>query len=152
MPWPADVPAADPVRCPATTVEVSTSAAAATALRDAAPGTVIGLADGMYDGTFTAAAQRHRVRRPSGCAAAGDAVLRGPGTDDGTVLHLAAGPVLAAGRVHRPRGPEGRHGRRHQRHACIQDLTVTEIGDEAVHLRAHSTDNVVRGLTVSDTG
>ena len=34
----------------------------------------------------------------------------------------------------------------------VQDLTVTQIGDEAVHLRANSTDNVVRGLTISDTG
>ena len=36
--------------------------------------------------------------------------------------------------------------------SVIQDLTVTQIGDEAVHLRTASTDNVVRGLTISDTG
>jgi nitrous oxidase accessory protein NosD len=36
--------------------------------------------------------------------------------------------------------------------SVIQDLTVTDIGDEGVHLRTASTGNVVRGLTISDTG
>jgi hypothetical protein len=34
----------------------------------------------------------------------------------------------------------------------IEGLTVTHIGDEAIHLRAFSTDNIVRGNTISDTG
>ena len=113
LPWPANLPAADPVHCPAATVEVSTSAQLQTALRDAVPGTVIDLADGTYDGTFTAAASG-TAAAPIWICGGRDAVLRGPGTDEGFVLYLRAGPVLAAGRVHRPRGPEGRHGRRHE--------------------------------------
>ncbi len=54
VPWPADLPAAESIRCPATGVEVSTSAELRTALRTAVPGAVIGLADGVYDGMFTA--------------------------------------------------------------------------------------------------
>ena len=36
--------------------------------------------------------------------------------------------------------------------SILQDLTVTDIGDEAVHLRSASSGNVLRGLTISDTG
>ncbi len=34
----------------------------------------------------------------------------------------------------------------------LQNLLVEQIGDEAVHLRTGSTKNVVRGLTIRDTG
>ncbi len=34
----------------------------------------------------------------------------------------------------------------------LQGLLVQQIGDEAVHLRGHSTRNVVRGLRISKTG
>ena len=36
--------------------------------------------------------------------------------------------------------------------SVVQGLTVTQIGDEGVHLRTASTGNVVRGLTISHTG
>ena len=36
--------------------------------------------------------------------------------------------------------------------SVIQGLTVTGTGDEAIHLRTHSTDNVVSRNTISDTG
>ena len=150
VPWPADVPAADPVRCPAPVVQVSTSAQLGTALRDAAPGTVIGLADGVYDGMFTASASG-TADAPIWLCGGPDAVLRGPGTDDGTVLHLDGV------RYWRLVGFTVREGQKGvmadgTRDTVLQDLTVSRIGDEAVHLRKNSTDNVVRGLTVSDTG
>jgi hypothetical protein len=150
LPWPANVPAADPVHCPAATVEVSTSAQLQTALRDAAPGTVIGLADGIYDGTFTTAASG-TAPAPIWLCGGRDAVLRGPGTDEGFVLYLQqvrywrlVGFTVREGQ----KGvmADGTHD------TVVQDLAVTQIGDEAVHLRANSTDNVVRGLTISDTG
>ena len=150
LPWPAGVPAADPVRCPAPVVRVSTGEQLRTALRDAAPGTVIGLADGEYDGTFTASAQG-TAQAPIWLCGGPGAVLRGPGTDDGTVVHLDGV------RYWRLVGFTVRDGQKGvmadgTRDTVLQDLTVTEIGDEAVHLRRHSMDNVVRGLTVSDTG
>ena len=37
-------------------------------------------------------------------------------------------------------------------YAGAERLTVSRIGDEAIHLRDNSTDNVVSGNTVSDTG
>jgi hypothetical protein len=150
LPWPAGVPAADAVRCPAPIVQVSTSAQLRTALRDATPGTVIGLADGVYDGTFEASASG-TAEAPIWLCGGSNAVLRGPGPDDGTVLHLDGV------RYWRLVGFTVREGQKGvmadgTRDTVLQDLTVTEIGDEAVHLRKNSTDNVVRGLTVSDTG
>jgi hypothetical protein len=150
LPWPADLPAAEPIRCPATGVEVSTSAALRTALRTAVPGAVIGLADGVYDGMFTASGSG-TAEAPIWLCGGADAVLRGPGTDNGTVLHLDQV------RYWRLVGFTVREGQKGvmadaTSDGVIQNLTVTEIGDEAVHLRAHSSRNVVRGLTVSDTG
>jgi parallel beta-helix repeat protein len=150
VPWPADVPAADRIHCPDSVVEVSTSEQLHAELRNARPGTVIGLADGVYDGTFTASTTGTAQAPLWLCGGAG-AVLRGPGTDDGTVLHLEhvrhwrlVGFTVREGRKGVMADGTG--------DTVIQNLTVTQIGDEAVHLRANSTRNVVRGLTVSDTG
>jgi hypothetical protein len=150
LPWPAGVPAADPVRCPAAVVEVGTSEQLRTVLHDAAPGTVIGLADGEYDGTFTTSASG-TAQAPIWLCGGPGAVLRGPGPADGTVLHLSGV------RYWRLVGFTVREGQKgvmadSTRDTVIQDLVVTQIGDEAVHLRANSTDNVVRGLTISETG
>ena len=54
--------------------------------------------------------------------------------------------------LHGAQRPEGRDGRRPRRHRRRRRLTVTEIGDEAIHLRDGSTDNVVRGTRHRDTG
>jgi hypothetical protein len=152
--WPAGLPVADPVACPAPTVRVSTTTELHAALRDAGPGTVIDLADGVYDGTFTASGAG-TVEAPIWVCgdgnSTGHAVLRGPGTDDGTVLHLQQA------RYWRLVGFTVREGKKgvmvdDTSDSVLQDLTVTEIGDEAVHLRTHSAGNVIRGLTVSDTG
>ena len=148
--WPAGLPAAGPVTCPDPTVRVGTAAELEAALRDPAPGTVIGLAPGVYDGTFTASG-RGTADAPIWLCGPRDAVLRGRGTDDGMVLHLqqAAHWRLVGFTVR-----EGKKGVMVDETAdsVLQDLTVTEIGDEAVHLRTNSTANVVRGLTISDTG
>lgn len=150
VPWPAGLPASDQVRCPGATVEVMTSGDLTTALRAAEPGTVIVLADGTYDGTFTAAASG-TAQEPIWLCGSPNAVLRGPGPDAGTVLHLQqvahwrlVGFTVRAGK----KGvmADGVSA------SMLQDLTVTEIGDEAVHLRSASTGNVVRGLTISGTG
>ena len=58
LPWPAGVPAADPVRCPAPVVRVSTGEQLRTALRDGARVA----ADGLYRGEQ----QIRRVARGEG--------------------------------------------------------------------------------------
>ena len=148
--WPPGLPAADPVTCPPATVEVRTAEELQAALDDARPGDVIALADGTYEGEFTASAQGTEEEPVWLCGSA-DAVLQGPGTDDGFVLHLQG---VAHWRLVGFTVREGKKGVMADgtTSSVLQDLTVTEIGDEAVHLRTGSTDNVVRGLTISDTG
>ncbi len=150
VPWPAGLPAAGPVTAPAATVAVSTAAQLQAALDTAAPGTAIALADGTYEGEFVARA-RGTAEAPIWLFGSADAVLRGPGTEEGYVLHL---DQASHWRVLGLSVREGRKGVMVDRttHSVLQDLTVTSIGEEAVHLRTHSTDNVVRGLRISGTG
>lgn len=147
---PAGLPASDPVTCPPVTVEVRTADQLQAALDGARPGDVVGLADATYEGEFTATAEGTEAEPVWVCGGPG-AVLQGPGTDDGFVLHLQG---VAHWRLVGFTVREGQKGVMADgtTSSVLQDLTVTEIGDEAVHLRTGSTDNVVRGLTISGTG
>jgi hypothetical protein len=148
--WPAGVPAADAVTCPAPTTTVGTAAELTAALAAATPGAVIGLADGTYDGQFAATASG-TAEQPIWLCGGPDAVLRGPGTESGIVLHLQQ---VSHWRLVGFTVREGQKGVMADgvSGSVVQGLTVTEIGDEGVHLRSASTGNVVRGLTVSHTG
>lgn len=148
--WPAEVPAGEPVVCPPVTVEVATAGALQAALDAAAPGGVIGLADGTYAGEFTASTDG-TPEAPIWLCGGPDAVLVGPGPDDGIVVHLKQ---VADWRLVGFTVREGEKGVMADgvTGSVLQDLTVTEIGDEAIHLRTASTGNVVRGATISDTG
>jgi nitrous oxidase accessory protein NosD len=131
-------------------VEVADADALQRALDEAAPGLVIRLADGRYEGTFTATAAA-RPDAPIRLCGGRGAILDGGEVDDGYTLHLSGashwhllgftvtggqkGVMVDAGVGHR-----------------IEGLLVTSVGDEGVHLRTHSTDNVVIGNTIRDTG
>jgi hypothetical protein len=164
--WPAGLPASDPVTCPAPTASVSDAAELRAALADAAPGTVIALADGTYDGQFTASTSGTAEQPIWLCGSSGSstgrspaadrpdksgAVLRGPGPGTGVVLHLQR---VAHWRLVGFTVRDGQKGVMADgvSASVVQGLTVTGIGDEAVHLRTASTGNVVRDLTISDTG
>jgi len=144
------LPVDTPVTCPAATVTVRTSEELLAALGAAGPGTAIALADGTYDGEFTAGGQG-TAAAPIWLCGSANAILRGHGTTEGTVLHVqqAAHWRLIGFTVR-----EGQKGVLADAvtDSILQDLTVTEIGDEAVHLRSGSSRNVLRGLTVSRTG
>jgi Right handed beta helix region len=148
--WPAGLPATDAVTCPAPTVEVNTPGQLQAALDAAVPGAVIGMADGVYDGTFSATTSG-TAQAPIWLCGSKDAVLQGSGTDNGVVLHLRQ---VTQWRLVGFTVRDGQKGVMADQvtDSVIQDLTVTDIGDEAVHLRTASTANVVRGLTISDTG
>ena len=131
-------------------VEVSDADALQAALDDAAAGQVIRLADGTYEGNFVATAQA-TPDAPILLCGSRDAVLDGGEIDSDYTLHLQGasswhllgftvtggnkGVMVDAGTGHR-----------------IEGLLVTSMGDEAIHLRTNSTDNVVVGNTVRDTG
>ncbi len=139
-----------PVDCPPPTLVVSTADALQDALAQASPGTVIGLADGTYEGEFAGTAVGS-AQTPIWLCGSKKAVLRGPGIGSGVVLHLSRAAnwrVLGFSITGGQKGllTDGVTA------SVFQDLNVSQIGDEAVHLRSGSSDNVVRGLTITGTG
>lgn len=141
----------DRVSCPATpTVEVSGADRLTEALGKAAPGDVIHLAPGTYTGAFVTA-RSGTADAPIWLCGTVDAVLEGEGIRSGYVLHLD-------GATHwRLVGFTVRNGQKGVMadgtvSSVIQGLTVDTIGDEAIHLRRHSTDTLVIGNRVGNTG
>ncbi|GER22256.1 hypothetical protein NCCP1664_07530 [Zafaria cholistanensis] len=136
--------------CPEATVTVATDGELHNVLEEPEPGTVIVLADGVYEGNFTGTGDGTADRPITVCGSA-RAILDGGGIEEGYVFHLdqAAHWVLQGFTV--------RNGQKgvmadEVTHSVIRGLTVTDTGDEAVHLRKFSTDNRVLGNTISDTG
>ena len=147
---PAGLAPYDPIDCPPPTVSVGTAAQLNAALASAAPGTVIAMADGIYDGEFTATAGG-TAQAPIWLCGSKQAVLRGRGIDHDAVLSLQQV------RQWRLVGFTVRDGQKGVladgvTASTMQDLTVTEIGHEGVHLRSGSSGNVLRGLVISATG
>ncbi|NTW42171.1 MAG: hypothetical protein HGA44_20220 [Cellulomonadaceae bacterium] len=143
-------PTSDDSVCPAPTVRVSTADELESALEAAGPGTVIGLAAGTYEGHFVATASG-TADEPARLCGPADAVLDGGGQSKGYVLHLDGAQhwVLHGFTVRNGQKglvADGTVG------TTISGLTVYGTGDEAVHLRKNSTDNLVTGNTISDTG
>ena len=120
------------------------------ALDAARPGRTIRLAAGTYAGNFVATAQG-TPDSPIRLCGNRDAVLDGGDVDGGYTLHLQkASHWQVLGLTVRGGGKgvmvdEGTGN-------LIQDLLVTSVGDEAIHLRTDSTDNAVVGNVVRDTG
>lgn len=145
------LPSDDPVTCPDATVEVSDAASLEAALDEVGPGDTIALADGTYDGHFVTTASGTADEPVFLCGSA-DAVLDGGDVEeDGYTFHLdgaehwrLVGFTVTGGQ----KGvmADGTVG------SVIQGLTVTGTGDEAIHLRRNSTDNLVLDNTISDTG
>lgn len=138
------------VTCPAPTATVSTTDELRTALAAAKPGDVIVLADGTYTGNFTATAAGRADRAIFLCGGAGAALDAG-GIKEGYVLHLDGAAYWRVVGITVRNGQKGVMLDRTQ-HSVLQGLTVETTGDEAVHLRRGSSDNVVRDSTVRDTG
>ncbi len=140
---------ADPT-CPGATITVRDADGLTAALRAARPGTAIHLADGTYTGKFVADRTGTRAQPIFLCGGPG-AVLDGDGVRGGYVLHL---DHVAYWRVV---GFTVRNGQKgvvadSTQHSVIASLAIHDIGDEAIHLRAHSSDDIVAHNTISGTG
>ncbi len=144
------LPDSRPVTCPQATVQVSDANGLEKALEEARPGTVIELADGTYGGKFVTSVSGTADQPIFLCGGAG-AVLDGENIKGGYVFHLnhathwrLVGFTVTNGQ----KGvmADGTVG------SVIQGLTVHTIGDEAIHLRNFSTDNVVLQNKISKTG
>jgi nitrous oxidase accessory protein NosD len=141
-------PRSGPVECTGDTV--STAEDLSDALSAARPGDSIRLEPGTYSGEFVATAAGTEAEPITLCGP-DDAVLDGGGTDKGYVLHLdgAAHWVVSGFSVQNGQKGVMADG---VTDTLIENLSVSTIGDEAIHLRNFSTDNTVRGNTIRDTG
>jgi hypothetical protein len=142
-------PSVAPASCPAGTL-VSTAAELTDALSAATPGAVVVLADGRYAGTFTIAASGTAAEPITLCGASG-AVLDGGSIDSGYTLHLQGASNWRLEGFTVTGGQKGvmLDGSSSN---VLTGLTVTRTGDEALHLRAGSSDNTVQDSTISTTG
>ncbi|MCB2413293.1 right-handed parallel beta-helix repeat-containing protein [Demequina sp. TTPB684] len=136
--------------CPAATVTVESAIQLHEALDGAEPGDVIVLEPGTYQGEFVATTDGTESDPVVLCGPR-EAELVGPGPDDAYGLHLdGADYWRVSGFTVRDsqKGVMVDNGH----HNVIEGLDVHSIGDEAIHLRSFSSDNVVRGNEVHDTG
>jgi hypothetical protein len=151
-PQPAVVAAASLPGVTSAAVNVSTADQLTQALAAAQPGTVIQLADGTYSGNFSGTAVGTADQPVFLCGGSG-AVLDGGSRDTsgGYVFHLdnAAYWRLVGFTVQ-----DGQKGvvLDHTDFTVIQGMTVQHLGDEGIHLREFSDDDLVLNNTVTDTG
>jgi nitrous oxidase accessory protein NosD len=151
----ADAPAAPPpdpgpVKCPGATVTVSSADDLTRALSEAKPGDSIALADGTYTGKFVTTKSGTRSAPIFLCGGSG-AVLDGGGVRAGYGLYLNGASWWRLVGFTVRNAQKGVVADKSQ-HSVIQGLTVQDIGDEGIHLRSFSSDNLVVGNTVHDTG
>ncbi|MEX5632062.1 hypothetical protein [Parafrankia sp. FMc2] len=142
------------VACPSDGTTVTDAGDLRSALAAAKPGDVIQIADGVYRGAFKLTASGTEAEPIWLCGSA-DAVLDGKdddGDDDAKyVLHLEGASWVRVVGFSVRNGQKGVIGDDVQ-HSTIAQLHVTTIGDEAIHLRTASSDNMVIGNVIRDTG
>jgi hypothetical protein len=153
-PPPAPVPtltvAAAPVCAGASAIPVRNADELTEALAGATPGAVITMAAGTYSGHFVATASGTGDKPVTLCGGR-DGVIDGGGVASDYALHLdgasfwrLSGFTIRGGQkglvIDRGRGD------------LVQGLLIENTGDEALHLRQASTDNVVRGNDIRGTG
>jgi hypothetical protein len=136
--------------CPDASTTVASAAELSAALAAVEPGDVIAMRPGVYDGNFVAAVSGTADRMITLCGTS-SSILDGGSTDSGYVFHLDHASywhLLGFAVTDGQKGvmADGTVG------SIIDRLTVSRIGDEAIHLRDQSTDNTVTGNLVSDTG
>ncbi|MFC1420729.1 right-handed parallel beta-helix repeat-containing protein [Streptacidiphilus cavernicola] len=143
------VPLANPGDIAYATVQVANGSQLHQALNSAVPGETIQLAAGSYAGEFTVST--------SGTAAApitlqgpADAVITGTGVASAYGIHLEADYVTLRGfSVSTFQKGVVLDGANHD---TVDGLTVSNIGDEGIHLRAFSSDDLIEHNSVHDTG
>lgn len=144
-------PSVPPATCPASGGTTVTNAGSLKkALRTAKPGTVIRLADGVYLGTFTAKTAG-TAQQPISVCGGPKAILDGGATDDGYVFHLDNASYWQLVGFGVRNGQKGVVADQ-SNHLLIEGLTVSQIGDEGIHLRTFSSDSRIVGNVVRQTG
>jgi hypothetical protein len=120
------------------------------ALAAAKPGDTISLADGTYSGTFTAA-NAATAKAPIVLRGSRKAVLDGGSISTGFTLHLDGADYWHVEGFSITGGQKGIVAEG-TNHAVISGLDVANTGLEGINLRKFSSDNVVQGNRVHNTG
>ena len=155
---PSSSPSTSPSASPSSTgtstgsgsvVQVSTASQLSSALNNVVPGETIQLAAGTYTGEFTGtvsgtASAPITLTGPSG------AILSGYNIDSGYAVHLEASYWNLSGfSVTTAQKGVVLDGADHD---VINGVHVNDIGDEGIHLRAFSSDDLIENSTVTNTG
>lgn len=119
------------------------------ALREAAPGDEIRLADGLYSGRFIIEVNG-TATAPITLTGSRAAVIDGGSTVSGRAVTLRADHWRLVGFTV-TNGQKGIMALEAD-HTIVDDVRVHRIGDEAIHFRDNSSDNLVRDSEISDTG
>jgi hypothetical protein len=131
-------------------VTVSTAAGLTQALAAARPGTMISLAPGTYTGTF-ALRGAGTEKQPIALCGPRTAVLTAGVIDRGYTLYLDGASYWQVSGFTVRGGLKGVMADNAQANR-IEGLLVDGVGDEALHLRRGSSDNLVRGNTIQRAG
>jgi hypothetical protein len=140
-----------PVEAAAHRVDVATSAELKAALAAARPGDDIVLADGRYEGRFVIAPQTDgTASKKITVRGSRNAVLDGQSITTGYVLHLQADYWVLKGFTI-TNGLKGLmlDGASHD---LIDSIRVHGIGEEGIHLRSFSSNNLLTAVEVMNTG
>ncbi len=137
------------VACPTGGSTVSNAAELRSALAQAGPGTVIHLAAGVYSGAFAATRSGTSSAPIYLCGSRSAVIDGGAKTKYDFYLNHASWWRAIGFTV---RGGQKGVVADGVSHDIIGGLSVSGTGDEAIHLRSFSSDNVVIGNTVRDTG
>ena len=149
-PTEAAAPPAGPAECGDPTHAVESAEQLEEALEEVGPGDVIVLAPGTYVGNFVATTSGTKGDPITLCGGS-DSVLDGDDVEKNYVFHLDGAQYWHLSGFSVTNGQKGVMADTTVG-SLIEGLTVSHTGDEAIHLRNFSTDNIVRDNIVSDTG
>jgi Chondroitinase B len=145
---PSAAPAESPP-APLRVVDVRDASSLNNALADARPGDAIHLADGTYQGPFKIG-KSGTTQAPITLYGSRQAVIDGEGISKGRTLELTASYWRLQGFTI-TNGQKGLMALGAQ-HTVVDGLLLHTIGDEAIHFRDNSSDNIIRNNEVRDTG
>ncbi|MFG2044901.1 right-handed parallel beta-helix repeat-containing protein [Dactylosporangium sp. NPDC048998] len=130
-------------------IDVHDAAELTRALANARAGDAIHLADGTYAGQFKIVTSG-TAQAPITLYGSRQAVIDGEGTNKGRTIELTASYWRLQGFTI-TNGQKGLMALGAQ-HTVVDGLLVHAIGDEAIHFRDNSSDNIIRNSEVRDTG
>ncbi|WP_420096246.1 right-handed parallel beta-helix repeat-containing protein [Brevibacterium sediminis] len=137
-------------QCPGATVTVGSTSSLEAALAAAKPGDVIRLRDGVYKKRFTISV-KGTAESPVWICGGRGAVLEGYGRSGGNGIEISdSSHVILSGITVKESLKAVMVSR--SDHITVSDLLTHTTGQEAIHLRQNTTDSVVAGNTVRDTG